>query len=129
MGTPGSAGYDLSSTEEEATLHPGKVKVLDTGISLEIPANHFGLVKERSSLAMQGLVCLGGVIDSDYRGTIKIILANFGEIPFFINPKKKIAQLIFVHISTVRFAEVPTLNTTNRKSGGFGSTNPVNITA
>ena len=124
---PTDAGADLFSTQEIA-IYPGDTKLLDTGVAVKIPVNFVGLVFNRSS---QGKIHVSiphavGVIDSDYRGNIKVLLQNNGEDPYFIyRYTTRIAQLV---ITPVMLAEFQSWNATepwddtSRGAGGFGST-------
>ena len=121
--TPGSAGYDLSSTEE-LTIAPLSRALVDVGLKLEIPANMYGRIAPRSGLAYRnGIDVLAGVIDSDYRGQIKVILINLGDKEFKINKGDKIAQIIFYNLANVHLTPaISSLSETSRGDGGFGST-------
>jgi dUTP pyrophosphatase len=93
-----------------------------TGISVEIPPGHVGLVWPRSGLAVrQGIDTLAGVIDSDYRGEVKVVLVNHGTEPFAIAAGDRIAQLLVQPVARVRFTRAA-LAPTGRGAGGFGST-------
>ena len=121
---PGDAGYDLFSTGD-CLLPPGQRALLETGLHLEIPKGHVGLVKDRSSIASAGLHTLAGVIDSAYRGELKILLVNLGVADFHIRPGQKIAQLLVVPVYTEALQFVSTLQAlspSERGTGGFGST-------
>ena len=94
-GTDLFAGYDLSSLED-FTLNPTKRHMFKTGISIQIPEGWYGRIAPRSGLALKkGIDVLAGVIDSDYRGEIGIILYNSGDEPFNVKKGDSIAQLIF----------------------------------
>ena len=124
---PTDAGADLFSNQE-IQLYPGETKLVDTGIAVKIPEGYVGLVFNRSS---QGKIHVSiphsvGVIDSDYRGNIKVLLQNNGEDPYFISRyTTRIAQLV---IAPVMLAEFQNWNATEpwddttRGAGGFGST-------
>ena len=120
--TSGSAGYDLCSAEE-CTLGPGGRKAVDTEISVEVPAGHYGRVAPRSGLAVkQGVNVLAGVIDSDYRGKVAVVLVNHGYDSFHVKEGDRIAQLILEKISTPDVEEITEHTATERGAGGFGST-------
>ena len=121
------AGADLFSNSD-IDIYPKDMKLVDTGVSVKIPVNHVGLVYNRSS---QGKiqVCIPhavGVIDSDYRGNIKVLLKNNGEDPYFIKQyNTRIAQLVIVPVILAKFEVNATepWHDTDRGTGGFGSTN------
>lgn len=121
---PGDAGYDLYATEAR-TLPPGARATIPTGVYLEIPANYVGLVKDRSSMAQAGLHSLGGVIDSSYRGEVKLILLNTTGEVYEVKAGQKVAQLIVLPCYTEALVPVPTLtdlSSSERGDRGFGST-------
>jgi dUTP pyrophosphatase len=121
-GSPLAAGYDLYSTEEY-TLMPMERKLFKTGISLSIPTNMYGRIAPRSGLAYKdGIDVLAGVIDPDYTGDIGVILINFGTSEKKITFGDKIAQIIFENYNNVSFDTVSELSSTERGSGGYGST-------
>jgi dUTP pyrophosphatase len=121
---PGDAGYDIRSAEH-LVLHPGEQAVIATGLHLEIPAGMVGILKDRSSMARAGLRVSGGVIDSSYRGEVKVVLANCGLAPFTINVNDRIVQMIVVPCYTDAAESVDSLadlTATERGHSGFGST-------
>jgi dUTP pyrophosphatase len=92
-------------------------------VRLEIPPGHVGLVWPRSGLAVRhGIDTLAGVIDSDYRGELKVVLVNHGHEPFRIAPGDRVAQLLIQRVERVRFTATEAVADTARGSGGFGST-------
>jgi len=118
----GAAGADLRSAEA-AVLAPGARLAVGTGLSLELPAGHVGLVWPRSGLAVRhGVDTLAGVIDSDYRGELRVVLVNHGQEPFEVRPGDRIAQLLVQRVERARFEPVEDLAETRRGTGGFGST-------
>ena len=121
--TSGSAGADLSTLNRVA-LMPNQPVMVDTGVSLELPQGTAGMVYLRSSLAKDGIVlCNGvGVIDSDYRGTIKVLVMNTSPLTIVLNKGDRIAQLVITPVITARFYVTSELDSTNRGTGGFGST-------
>src|SRR6184192_3688325 len=120
--TPSAAGYDLTPSED-FTLQPGEQRLINTGIAMAIPEGYYGQLHPRSSAAKIELSVEGGVIDSDYRGPIKIILRNQGKEPYnFKNGDSPLAQIVLLKITTPAVQEVPTLDNT-ACTGGFGSTN------
>lgn len=123
-GTDGSAGYDLYALED-AHLDPMSQEMIDTGISIQIPKDCYARVAPRSGLACKyGLHVMAGVVDSDYRATIKVILINLGKTGVKVQKGDRIAQLILEKIYTPEW-DVVTLNEltdTSRGMNGFGST-------
>jgi dUTP pyrophosphatase len=124
--TDGSAGADLHACiEEDVVLKPGRRVLVRTGISIELPEGFEAQVRSRSGLALKnGVVVLNspGTIDTDYRGEIKVILANFGEEDFVITSDMRIAQIVIARFEQFEFVAVQSLSGTLRGGGGFGST-------
>jgi len=118
--TPGSAGYDLYSYCEDATIEPNDMWTFNTGIAVAIPKGHYGRVAPRSSMSLRGLIVSAGVLDSDYRGEIKVIVTCVQ--PMTIKKGEKIAQLILEKCSVLPTEEVEELDSTERGEKGFGST-------
>jgi dUTP pyrophosphatase len=120
--SPGAAGADLRSSVA-LEIAPGARAAVPTGLSVEIPPGHVGLVWPRSGLAVRhGIDTLAGVIDSDYRGEVKVVLVNHGTEPVRIAPGDRIAQLLVQRVERAAFARRADLPPTERGSGGFGST-------
>lgn len=122
--TAGAAGMDVVAAEA-LTLAPGARHAVATGFAIAIPEGYEVQVRPRSGLALKhGITCLNtpGTIDSDYRGEVKVILANLGDQPFPIARGDRIAQLVPAPVQRARFAEVASLDATDRGAGGFGST-------
>ncbi len=122
--TPGAAGMDVVAAED-VTLAPGARHAVATGFALAIPEGYEVQVRPRSGLALKhGITCLNtpGTIDSDYRGEVKVILANLGTAPFAVVRGERIAQLVPAAVTRAAFEEVATLDDTARGTGGFGST-------
>lgn len=123
-GRKGDAGYDLSSIED-LILMPFERKLIRTGIVIELPPHHAGLVVPRSGNAINkglSLVNTPGLIDSNYRGELKAIAINLDPTePIEIHKGDRIAQLVIIKVEDVDFTEVDTLSDTDRGSGGFGS--------
>lgn len=118
----GAAGADLAAAES-VTIPPGGRAAVATGLQLQIPPGHVGLVWPRSGLAVRnGIDTLAGVIDSDYRGELKVVLVNHGDAPFEIRPGDRIAQLLVQRVEGARFVRARALGRTKRGSRGFGST-------
>lgn len=122
---PGDAGADLGSSEE-VVLHPGERALVGTGVRLALPAGTVGLVTPRSGMAARaglGIVNTPGVIDSGYRGEIKVCLINLdADEPITVHPGDRIAQLVIVPFIEARFEPVDQLDETQRGVGGHGST-------
>lgn len=125
-GSAEAAGADLYACLEEAvTIGPGESVFIPTGIALEVPKGHAGLVFARSSMgAKRDLAPANkvGVIDSDYRGEIKVVLHNHGNQIRQVEPGERIAQFVIVPVLAPAFEEVEELTDTDRGAGGFGST-------
>jgi dUTP pyrophosphatase len=124
--TAGAAGMDLlAAVAGPLTLLPGKRALVPTGLQLALPAGIEAQVRPRSGLAIKHGICVlnsPGTIDADYRGEIKIILANLGEEPFVVQRGDRIAQLVFGRVFRAYFSEVEVLPETGRGEGGFGHT-------
>jgi dUTP pyrophosphatase len=122
--TAGAAGMDVVAAEE-LVLAPGARHAVATGFAVAIPEGFEIQVRPRSGLALKnGITCLNspGTIDSDYRGEVKVILANLGQDPFPIKRGDRIAQLVVAPVQRAMFRTVATLDDTARGTGGFGST-------
>lgn len=122
--TDGAAGMDVVAAEN-LTLSPGARHAVATGFAMAIPLGYEVQVRPRSGLALKyGITCLNtpGTIDSDYRGEVKVILANLGSEPFEIKRGDRIAQLVPAPVQKATLNEVASLDETARGSGGFGST-------
>jgi len=119
------AGYDLHAAED-VTLVPGARASVGTGIAVAIPPGHAGLVLARSGLAARhgiALVNAPGLIDSGYRGELRVLLLNTDRSePFAIAAGDRIAQLMVVRVEVPELREEPSLEATSRGGGGFGST-------
>jgi dUTP pyrophosphatase len=122
--TEHAAGMDVVAAEA-IVLEPGARRAVATGFAIAIPVGYEVQVRPRSGLALKhGVTCLNtpGTIDADYRGEVKIILANLGAEAFPIARGDRIAQLVPAPVQHARFAEVEALDETVRGEGGFGST-------
>lgn len=122
--TAGAAGMDIVAAES-LTLAPGARHAVATGFAIAIPEGYEVQVRPRSGLALKhGITCPNtpGTIDSDYRGEMKVILANLGSEPFEIVRGERIAQLVPAPVQRAAFREVEALDETARGTGGFGST-------
>lgn len=121
-GSESSAGYDLCSTEDY-TLKPLERKLFKTGLIMAIAPQWYGRIAPRSGLAFKdGIDTMAGVIDSDYRGEVGVILINLGQVEKVIKTGDKIAQIIFENFNVTEFKEVKDISETQRGQGGFGST-------
>jgi dUTP pyrophosphatase len=121
--TATAAGLDLYSVDG-GNLSPGSSWLHDTGIAVQLPPGHVGLVCPRSGLANRhGITVLNapGVIDEDFRGAVGVILVNLGRESYTINPGDRIAQLLVVPIAMIEVDVVDKLGGTDRGAGGFGS--------
>lgn len=122
--TEASAGMDLVSIEE-ADLLPGERKLVGTGIAVEFHDDYALLICPRSGLALNhGVTVLNapGVVDSDYRGEVKVLLVNLGNSPYKVKRGDRIAQGVLVQIARGNWKEEEVLDRTGRGSGGFGHT-------
>ena len=124
----GAAGLDLMAAVpdgEPVVLKPHQRAAIPTGLAMAIPAGFEGQVRPRSGLALKnGITCLNapGTIDSDYRGEVKVILANLGDAPFTVSRGMRIAQLVIAPVLQAALVPVASLDDTVRGAGGFGST-------
>ena len=116
-----SAGYDLCAIES-VTLKKDEVAQISTGIRLAIPRGRYGQIKARSSIAKQGITALGGVIDSDYRGEVIVMLIKLTTGDYEIKAGDAVAQLIICPHESYDVTTVDELPATERGEGGFGST-------
>ena len=120
-GSAGAAGADLFAAEE-LTLQPGEWAGVGTGLRVEIPAGHVGLVWPRSGMAVRNAIdTLAGVIDSDYRGEVRVVLVNHGREPYRVAPGDRIAQLLVQRVERAEFVR-EAMATSDRGAAGFGST-------
>jgi dUTP pyrophosphatase len=124
--TPHAAGVDLrAALADTLILEPGTRELIPTGIAIALPEGFEAQIRPRSGLAMRhGLTCLNspGTVDADYRGEIKVILANMGSEPVEIDRGQRIAQMVIQQVPRVAFREVAVLPDTDRGAGGFGHT-------
>lgn len=125
-GSAYAAGADLYACLDEAvTIGPGETYWVSTGIALEVPEGCAGLVFARSSLgAIRGLAPANkvGVVDSDYRGEVRVVLFNHSPEPQTIAPGERVAQFVITPVVTPKYVEAEELEQTDRGTGGFGST-------
>lgn len=125
-GSVEAAGADLyACLDAPVTIQPGETAWIPTGLSLEVPKGCAGLIYARSSLGVKrGLAPANkvGVIDSDYRGEIRVVLLNHGKIAQTVENGERIAQFLITPVFTPAYTEVEELSNTDRGAGGFGST-------
>ncbi|KAG9237612.1 dUTPase-like protein [Amylocarpus encephaloides] len=121
-GSAFAAGYDIYAARDAVV--PGRGKVLvDTDLSMAVPAGTYGRIAPRSGLASKHMIDTGaGVIDADYRGQVKVLLFNHGEKDFEVKEGDRVAQLVLERIYTPEVVEVLELEESVRGTGGFGST-------
>jgi dUTP pyrophosphatase len=118
----GDAGIDLRSSVD-AVIKPGDTRTIETGTMMAIPSGYAGLVWDKSGIASKHSVhTMSGVIDSGYRGEIKIVMINLGHSDFDIKKDMKIAQLLIQPVATANIRVVDKLDETTRGESGFGST-------
>ena len=124
--TQGSAGLDLlAATDTDIELAPGARMAVPTGIAIELPLGVEAQVRPRSGLAAKhGVTVLNspGTVDADYRGEVNVLLINHGDTPFPIRRGERIAQMVIAPVVQAQLVPVTQLSTTDRGSGGFGST-------
>ncbi|MBM6927415.1 dUTP diphosphatase [Pseudoflavonifractor phocaeensis] len=125
--TEGSAGLDLRAClEEPVTIAPRQLVTIPTGVAMALPGQEYvGLIFARSGLGVKHGVSLSngvGVIDSDYRGELKVGLTNLSDVPYTIQPGDRIAQLVVTPVALPQVEIVTELDDTGRGTGGFGST-------
>lgn len=126
--TGGAAGMDLRAAvpaDQPLTLKPGERALVPTGFIFEVPIGYEAQIRPRSGLAIKnGITCLNspGTVDSDYRGEVKVILANLGQDDFTIERGMRIAQMVIAPVTQVAVSEVTETSETARGAGGFGST-------
>ena len=120
--TDGSAGLDMYACQS-AVIEAGKRTLVDTGVSIAIPHGYVGLIWPRSGLALKkGLDVGAGVIDSDYRNVIGVLLFNHTDDPYRVEPGDRIAQILIQPAVMVQPVQVSSLNQTDRGQSGYGST-------
>jgi dUTP pyrophosphatase len=116
------AGMDFYSNQDTQIL-PNERKLINTGISIAIPKGYVGLIWDKSGIATKhGVKTMAGVIDSGYRGEIKILFHNLSNETYLIEKNKKIAQMLIQPVEQREIVEVEELDNTDRGTGGFGST-------
>ncbi len=118
----GDAGIDLRSSVEYLLI-PNETYAVPTGIKMSIPAGFVGLVWDKSGYAAKNSIkTMAGVIDSGYRGEIKVVMVNLGKDNFSITKDMKIAQILIQPVVRAKLVEKESLDETIRGEGGFGST-------
>jgi dUTP pyrophosphatase len=126
--TAHAAGLDLLAAVPEdkpLTMQPGQRALVPTGLMIAVPPGHEAQVRPRSGLALKhGVTVLNapGTVDADYRGEVSVLLINHGEEPFTIRRGERIAQLVIAAVTQANLVAVASLSSTDRGSGGFGST-------
>lgn len=124
--TAQSAGMDLyAAVTDSVRLSPGQTAMIATGLKIALPDNMEAQIRPRSGLAAKfGVTVLNspGTIDADYRGEIKVILINHGQVDFIIERGERIAQMVIAPVTQIQWEPVSVLSDTSRGSGGFGST-------
>ncbi len=120
-GHRGDAGLDLFSCQE-CELEPFESKAVPTGIKVAVPEGYAGLIWDKSGISLRSIHRLAGVIDSGYRGEVKVVLINLGKETFKIEKGMKIAQLLIQPVVGTDVVEVSRLDETTRGQRGFGST-------
>ncbi len=125
--TDGAAAMDLTACiSQPMTIAPGQLVTVPTGIAIALPGpEYMALIFARSGLGVKHGICLSngvGVIDSDYRGEIRVGLTNLSQTPYTIQPGDRVAQMAIVPVARARAVPVEELGETRRGAGGFGST-------
>ena len=123
--TAHAAGYDVRSADASVVLRPGEIRLVNTGLLMELPEGVECQVRPRSGLALKYGVTLPnspGTIDPDYRGELRVIMQNLGSEVVTLERGERIAQLVFARFETPPVVEVERLSDTDRGTGGFGST-------
>ncbi len=124
----GAAGLDLLAAVPEQTpliLPPGKSALVPTGLTIALPSGYEAQIRPRSGLAARhGITVLNapGTVDADYRGEVSVLLINHGDAPFAIRRGERIAQMVIAPVAQAQLVAVDQLSTTDRGSGGYGST-------
>lgn len=119
--TPGAAGLDLYATKQTTVYH-SQISVVPTGIAISLPIDTVGLIWPRSGLAVKnGIHVMAGVIDSDFRGEIQVVLTKLDKGHIDINPGDRIAQIVIQPVDFVKEKKVEILGNTHRGDRGFGS--------
>jgi len=117
----GDAGLDIFAAMG-CILGPGEAKAIPTGIKIAVPEGYVGLLWDKSGISLRGIHRLAGVIDSGYRGEVKVVMVNLGKDLFRVEKGMKIAQLLIQPVTEVNVVETDELGETIRGEEGFGST-------
>jgi dUTP pyrophosphatase len=120
-GHVGDAGLDLFSVMD-CVLKGGEARAISTGIQVSIPEGHVGLIWDKSGISLKNIHRLAGVVDSGYRGEIKVVMTNLSTEAFSIEKGMKIAQMLIQPVSRVKVVDSGDLEETTRGEDGFGST-------
>ena len=123
--TPHAAGYDLRSADPDFELKPGEIRLVGSGLAMELPEHIECQVRPRSGLATRHGITMPnapGTIDPDYRGELRVPLQNLGPAPVTIRRGDRIAQMVFARFEVLEVDETRMLSETQRGTGGFGST-------
>jgi len=124
--TEGASGMDLcAALDEPVLLQPQARALIPCGFSMEMPEGYEAQIRPRSGLAIRhGITCLNspGTIDHDYRGEVKVILVNHGDVAFEIKAGERIAQMVIAKVERLNVEVVAEISETSRGGGGFGST-------
>ncbi len=122
-GSTHAAGLDLRS-RLLVGINPGETATFDTGIGFEIDTGWFGKICPRSGMNKRGILCIEGIIDSDYRGSVLLMLKNMSPVEQLIQPNDRIAQIIFIPCwsGNIEMTTLDAVSETERGAGGFGST-------
>lgn len=118
--SPGAAGYDLFA-DVDMPINPGERLLTGTGVAVAVPEGHYGRVAPRSGLSTKGIDVGAGVVDSDYRGEVHVLLINNGREVFWVRRGDRVAQLILEKCTTCPISVVDKLDETDRGDRGFGS--------
>lgn len=123
--TEHAVGYDIRSAEDDFLLAPGEIRMVSSGLTIELPVGVECQVRPRSGLALEHGITLPNspaTIDPDYRGEVRIIMQNTGIEAVKIRRGDRVAQLVFAHFVSPEIIEVDKVTATHRGEGGFGST-------
>lgn len=123
LGSEQAACYDLyADIEADIILWPNETKAIPTGLAFQPPRDFMLQILSRSGLASKGMFTIGGIVDEDYRGEVKVLLTNNGRTELHIHPGDRIAQMALRRYYHADVVEVNDLDNTARGNGGFGST-------
>ncbi|MBN2142649.1 dUTP diphosphatase [Candidatus Woesearchaeota archaeon] len=124
--TEGSAAFDLhAAVKEETVIRPGEIRLIPTGFKIEFPAGYVAQLSPRSGLALKkgiSLVNTPGLVDSDYRGEVGLIMINLGREDFLVNRNDRVAQMCIKKVEQADIVEAREVSDSSRGSGGYGST-------